>query len=78
MSSFNRDRELWLFFELYAPSGSTVRCVLFRTDAGLELRLQTWNLPAERVQRVQSYGAARALATEWRHELIEQHHFRGL
>jgi len=65
-----------LFFELRAPNGSTVRCALYRADAGLELRLQTGNLPAERMQPVESYGRAHELANQWRKELIWQRRYR--
>ena len=78
MALYSRGRELWLFFELATPSQSTVRCALYRTDAGLELRLQTWSLPPERVQAVESYGSARELATQWRDELIRQRQYRSL
>jgi hypothetical protein len=78
MPSYSRGRDVWLFFELATPSQSTVRCALYRTDTGLELRLQTWSLPAERVQAVESYGSARELATQWREELIHQRHYRSL
>ena len=65
-----------LFFELRAPKGTTVRCVLYQTDAGLELRLQASNLPPDRAQPVKSYGRAQELANSWRRELVSQHYYR--
>lgn len=56
-------------FELYADTGATICCKLFRTAAGLELRLQLWSLPPERVRPVDSFGDARQLARQWLEEV---------
>jgi hypothetical protein len=73
--------EVWQFFELYTPGGTTIYCRLFRTESGLELRLQRWSLPAERVQSVNSFGDAKPIARQWFEEVTthDQHHFsRGV
>ena len=65
MPRLKHPRELWKFFEVCTPAGATVDCTLFSTDAGLELRLQSWSQTPERVQPVGTYREAQQIAQEW-------------
>lgn len=81
VTSNKRSREVWQFFELYTETGSTICCKLFSTESGMELRLQLWSLPPERVQAVRSFGEARPIARQWLEEVTAhgQHPFsRGV